>query len=104
MRAEQSKFLASVDASVDDDDPEFGQESEKPDVSVSAEQSETVCSLCHDSSSSVPISFLTLLQVCDRLFAFSINFILFLHFGFFCVIEFILYRFLVLILKLSFLN
>ncbi|XP_023528608.1 E3 ubiquitin-protein ligase PRT6 [Cucurbita pepo subsp. pepo] len=62
MRAEQSKFLASVDASVDDDDPEFGQESEKPDVSVSAEQSETVCSLCHDSSSSVPISFLTLLQ------------------------------------------
>ncbi|XP_008442546.2 E3 ubiquitin-protein ligase PRT6 isoform X1 [Cucumis melo] len=62
MRAEQSKFLASVDASVDDDDTEFGQEPEKPNVSDDAEQSETVCSLCHDSSSSVPISFLILLQ------------------------------------------
>lgn len=65
MRAEQSKFLASVDASVDDDDTEFGQEPEKPNVSDDAEQSETVCSLCHDSSSSVPISFLILLQVCN---------------------------------------
>ncbi|XP_038903784.1 E3 ubiquitin-protein ligase PRT6 isoform X2 [Benincasa hispida] len=63
MRAEQSKFLASVDASVnDDDDREIGQESENPNVSDIAEQSETVCSLCHDSSSSVPISFLILLQ------------------------------------------
>lgn len=62
MRAEQSKFLASVDASLDDDDTEIGQESEKPNVIDSAEQSETVCSLCHDSSSSVPISFLILLQ------------------------------------------
>lgn len=64
MRAEQYKFLASVDSSVEDD-AEFGQESEKPSVSDSAEQSETVCSLCHDSSSSVPISYLILLQVSD---------------------------------------
>lgn len=63
MRAEQSKFLASVDSV--DDDTELGQESEKPNVSDSAEQSETVCSLCHDSSSSVPISYLILLQVSD---------------------------------------
>lgn len=67
MRAEQSKFLASVDSSVDvdDDDTKFGQESEKPNASGSAEQSENVCSLCHDYSSSVPISFLILLQVSD---------------------------------------
>lgn len=86
MRAEQSKFLASVDASLDDDDTEIGQESEKPNVIDSAEQSETVCSLCHDSSSSVPISFLILLQVCNWLFVFSINFILFPHFDFFFII------------------
>ncbi|XP_023539127.1 E3 ubiquitin-protein ligase PRT6-like [Cucurbita pepo subsp. pepo] len=62
MRGEQSKFLASVDASMDEYDTEIGQQSEKPNVSDSAEQSETVCSLCHDFSSSVPISFLILLQ------------------------------------------
>ena len=65
MRGEQSKFLASVDASMDEYDTEIGQQSEKPNVSDSAEQSETVCSLCHDFSSSVPISFLILLQVCN---------------------------------------
>ncbi|KAI9116015.1 hypothetical protein K1719_012945 [Acacia pycnantha] len=61
MRAQQSKFLASVDSTIDDssqvdheDDIDAG-----PDVE---ESTQVVCSLCHDCNSKLPISFLILLQ------------------------------------------
>lgn len=62
MRAEQSKFMASVNSTVDD-----GSKSEQevcnPDVEDDSEESaEVVCSLCHDPNSRNPISYLVLLQ------------------------------------------
>ncbi|PQQ09991.1 E3 ubiquitin-protein ligase PRT6 isoform X1 [Prunus yedoensis var. nudiflora] len=62
MRAEQSKFMASVNSTVDD-----GSKSEQevcnPDIEDDSEESaEVVCSLCHDPNSRNPISYLVLLQ------------------------------------------
>ncbi|KAK4766943.1 hypothetical protein SAY86_014694 [Trapa natans] len=60
MRAEQSKFLASMD-SLDDD-----LSSEKVAQSVATdgmhEYGLDVCSLCHDATSKIPLSYLVLLQ------------------------------------------
>ncbi|XP_062002175.1 E3 ubiquitin-protein ligase PRT6 [Rosa rugosa] len=69
MRAEQSKFLSSIDSSVDD-----GSEAEQKDVESdlednSEEPAQVVCSLCHDPNSKNPISFLVLLQK-SRLLSF----------------------------------
>lgn len=69
MRAEQSKFLASIDSSMDD-----GSKAEQKDVDSdvednSEEPAQVVCSLCHDPNSKNPISFLVLLQK-SRLLSF----------------------------------
>ncbi|XP_059667816.1 E3 ubiquitin-protein ligase PRT6 [Cornus florida] len=65
MRAQQSKFLASINSADDDglDGSKFGQETSSSDVGPdSTESTEDVCSLCHDSNSRNPVSFLILLQ------------------------------------------
>ncbi|KAM2518006.1 hypothetical protein PS1_032847 [Malus domestica] len=69
MRAEQSKFMASVKSTVDK-----GSKSEQEvcelNVEDDLEESEqVVCSLCHDPSSRNPISYLVLLQK-SRLLSF----------------------------------
>ncbi|KAL2336616.1 hypothetical protein Fmac_011062 [Flemingia macrophylla] len=63
MRAQQTKFLASIDLTVDDGS-QHGHEGEL-DTEQDAEESiskQVVCSLCHDHDSKLPISFLILLQ------------------------------------------
>ncbi|TKY66027.1 E3 ubiquitin-protein ligase PRT6 [Spatholobus suberectus] len=63
MRAQQTKFLASIDSTVDDGS-QLGHEGDV-DIELDAEESDSkqvVCSLCHDHNSKYPISFLTLLQ------------------------------------------
>ncbi|KAK9289575.1 hypothetical protein L1049_007731 [Liquidambar formosana] len=65
MRAEQSKFLASVSSTADDglNGSKSGQEECKYDVAHESEESvQEVCSLCHDPNSKNPVSFLVLLQ------------------------------------------
>ncbi|KAA8518905.1 hypothetical protein F0562_016321 [Nyssa sinensis] len=65
MRAQQSKFLASINSTADDglDGSKFGQEGCSSDVALdSMESTQDVCSLCHDPSSKIPVSFLILLQ------------------------------------------
>lgn len=62
MRAQQSKFLASVDSTIDDD----SQDDNEGDFDTehdAEESTQVVCSLCHDHNSKRPISFLVLLQV-----------------------------------------
>ncbi|XP_059463127.1 E3 ubiquitin-protein ligase PRT6 isoform X2 [Corylus avellana] len=62
MRAEQSKFLASMDSAVDESS-KSGQVVNSSDVGDDSEQTaEVVCSLCHDPNSKDPMSFLILLQ------------------------------------------
>lgn len=62
MRAEQSKFLASID-STEDDGSKFEQEENNLDIGNDAKESDqVVCSLCHDPNSKSPVSFLVLLQ------------------------------------------
>ncbi|ONI03411.1 hypothetical protein PRUPE_6G255500 [Prunus persica] len=62
MRAEQLKFMASVNSTVDDAS-KCEQEVCNPDVEDDSEESaEVVCSLCHDPNSRNPISYLVLLQ------------------------------------------
>ncbi|KAM3736727.1 hypothetical protein ACB098_09G002400 [Castanea mollissima] len=62
MRAEQSKFLASIDPAVDESS-KSGQELSSSDVRDDSDESaQVVCSLCHDPNSKNPISFLILLQ------------------------------------------
>lgn len=61
MRAEQSKFLASVN-STEDDGSKFDKEANNLDIGNESEESEqVVCSLCHDPKSKSPVSFLVLL-------------------------------------------
>ncbi|KAG5009802.1 E3 ubiquitin-protein ligase PRT6 [Glycine soja] len=63
MRAQQSKFLASIDSTVDDGS-QLGHEGDL-DTEQDVEESDSkqvVCSLCHDHNSKHPISFLILLQ------------------------------------------
>ncbi|CAI9783256.1 unnamed protein product [Fraxinus pennsylvanica] len=64
MRAQQSKFLASINSSSDDemDGSRSGQLSRDSDVGNPQESAQVVCSLCHDPNSRCPISFLVLLQ------------------------------------------
>ncbi|XAR68944.1 Carboxypeptidase U [Bertholletia excelsa] len=65
MRAEQSKFLASINASVSDemDGSQGGEKTCPSDLrSESGEPTQDVCSLCHDPNSKDPLSFLILLQ------------------------------------------
>ncbi|CAA2964318.1 E3 ubiquitin- ligase PRT6-like isoform X1 [Olea europaea subsp. europaea] len=64
MRAQQSKFLASINSSSDDemDGSRSVQLSCDSDVSNPQESAQVVCSLCHDPNSRSPISFLVLLQ------------------------------------------
>lgn len=69
MRAEQAKFLASIDSTVDDGS-KSDQEASNPDVENKPEEStQIVCSLCHDANSESPVSFLILLQK-SRLLSF----------------------------------
>ncbi|KAM2569378.1 hypothetical protein TB2_009488 [Malus domestica] len=69
MRAEQSKFMASVNSTVDEGS-KSEQEVCKLNIEDDLEESEqVVCSLCHDPSSRNPISYLVLLQK-SRLLSF----------------------------------
>lgn len=60
MRAAQSKFLENVKAEAENEgeDSKSGREEQKGPV-----ESNEICSLCHDSTSKIPVSFLVLLQV-----------------------------------------
>lgn len=66
MRAQQSKFLASIDTTADAaaDDSERGKELCNSDGRPRSEEATPViCSLCHDPNSKSPVSYLILLQV-----------------------------------------
>lgn len=63
MRAEQSKFLASVDSAVDEGSKSGQEVVSSSDVGDDSDESaQVVCSLCHDPNSKNPISYLILLQ------------------------------------------
>ncbi|KAK3038512.1 hypothetical protein RJ639_029312, partial [Escallonia herrerae] len=69
MRAQQSKFLASINSTAEDglDGSKVGQDSssdveEEICSSDVGHDTEVICSLCHDTTSKNPISFLILLQ------------------------------------------
>ncbi|KAL6987618.1 RING-type E3 ubiquitin transferase [Sarracenia purpurea var. burkii] len=65
MRAQQCKFLASVNSTANDvlDDSKAGEEGCYSDFRIDSEEStQEVCSLCHDPNSKNPLSFLILLQ------------------------------------------
>ncbi|KAL2938478.1 E3 ubiquitin-protein ligase PRT6 [Bienertia sinuspersici] len=63
MKAEQSKFLATMKSSADEgsDDPGFQKEEHASNVHENSEELH-VCCLCHDPNSENPVSFLILLQ------------------------------------------
>ncbi len=68
MRAEQSKFLASVDSAVDEGSKSGQEVVSSSDVGDDSDESaQVVCSLCHDPNSKNPISYLILLQVSNYL-------------------------------------
>lgn len=70
MRAQQSKFLETFNSSRDDEmeDAESDQEVCDSEVSNDTQESaEVICSLCHDPTSKIPVSFLVLLQASDAL-------------------------------------
>ncbi|KAJ4842672.1 hypothetical protein Tsubulata_014891 [Turnera subulata] len=58
MKAEQSKFLSSVNSTADDN----LEDSESENMQDMVDSAQDVCSLCHDPNSKVPVSFLILLQ------------------------------------------
>lgn len=60
MRVEQSKFLASMN-SLDED--LSSSEAQSVATDDAQEYAQDVCSLCHDSSSKIPLSYLVHLQV-----------------------------------------
>lgn len=62
MRSQQTKFLASVDPTVDDGS-QLDHEGDLDSEHDSEESKQVVCSLCHDPNSRHPISYLILLQV-----------------------------------------
>nr|XP_009623263.1 E3 ubiquitin-protein ligase PRT6-like isoform X1 [Nicotiana tomentosiformis] len=73
MRAQQSKFLASIDTTADAavDDSKRGKESCNSDARPRSEEATPViCSLCHDPNSKSPVSYLILLQK-SRLLSFT---------------------------------
>lgn len=63
MKAEQSKFLATLKSSADagSDDSGFGKEEYASNVQQDSEETH-ICCLCHDPNSRNPVSFLILLQ------------------------------------------
>lgn len=68
MKAQQSKFLQSFNASRDDEMDEANAEEEvcDPEISDDAQESaQVICSLCHDPKSKSPVSYLVLLQVSE---------------------------------------
>lgn len=76
MRAEQSKFMASMNSNLEEQmdgsqfEPEVCTSEEARDIEVPAQY---VCSLCHDSNSKNPVSFLVLLQVTDNYCLFLVG-------------------------------
>lgn len=67
MRAQQSKFLKSIDFSAEaaPDDSKLGKEKSDSDVRRNYEEAtQVICSLCHDPNSKSPLSYLILLEVC----------------------------------------
>lgn len=62
MRAEQSKFLLSIN-SASDHDSKSGLDESNKDREDLEESAQDICSLCHDPNSKSPVSFLILLQV-----------------------------------------
>lgn len=71
MRAEQSKFLASI--STDEGLSSAEEATRSAAVSENRESVQDVCSLCHDSNPENPLSFLIFLQVTSYIY------FLFLH-------------------------
>ncbi|KAM7464065.1 hypothetical protein LguiA_032186 [Lonicera macranthoides] len=65
MRAQQSRFLASIKSTSDDgsDSSKFDQEVHSDDSGHDSKESgQVICSLCHDPHSKYPLSYLVLLQ------------------------------------------
>ena len=65
MKAEQSKFLSSINSTADDDsksEAEISNSDTEHEIEDDARES---CSLCHGPTSKNPVSFLILLQVSD---------------------------------------
>ncbi|XP_065854552.1 E3 ubiquitin-protein ligase PRT6 [Euphorbia lathyris] len=62
MKADQSKFLSSLNSADDDDSKSGVDESNTNNEQDIGESAEDVCSLCHDPKSKNPVSFLILLQ------------------------------------------
>ncbi|XP_058215168.1 E3 ubiquitin-protein ligase PRT6 [Rhododendron vialii] len=65
MRAQQSKFLASINSSTSDglDGSKIGEAECPSEIRIGpGESTQDVCSLCHDPNSKNPLSFLILLQ------------------------------------------
>lgn len=68
MRAQQSKFLESFNSSKDDEMEDANPEQEVCDSEVSNDTQESAlvtCSLCRDSKSKNPVSYMVLLQVSE---------------------------------------
>lgn len=63
MKAEQAKFLSSITPSEDDGMESAPDKSNSDGAREPEECAQDVCSLCHDASSSSPVSYLILLQV-----------------------------------------
>lgn len=66
MRSQQSKFMESIDSSLQNglDDSEVGKEMcDYNPGHYSVDSTPVICSLCHDANSKQPISYLILLQV-----------------------------------------
>ncbi|KAK4730626.1 hypothetical protein R3W88_023614 [Solanum pinnatisectum] len=73
MRAQQSKFLKSIDFSAEavPDDSKLGKERSDSDVTCNYEEAtQVICSLCHDPNSKSPLSYLILLEK-SRLLTFT---------------------------------
>ncbi|XP_049386339.1 E3 ubiquitin-protein ligase PRT6 [Solanum stenotomum] len=73
MRAQQSKFLKSIDFSAEaaPDDSKLGKERSDSDVRRNYEEAtQVICSLCHDPNSKSPLSYLILLEK-SRLLTFT---------------------------------
>lgn len=68
MKAEQSKFLSSINNIANYDSKPDIEESNSDEGEDVKETPEVVCSLCHDPNSKNPVSFLILLQVRNNLF------------------------------------
>ncbi|CAK7333877.1 unnamed protein product [Dovyalis caffra] len=69
MKAEQSKFLSSMNSAADDGSNSVAEEIDSDGEQNLEEPMQDVCSLCHDPNSKNPVSFLVLLQK-SRLLSF----------------------------------